>query len=123
MLFRPVDSHGDMLPIVRKSQLLKGADAVAEAIKSRMRLHRGEWFEDPDAGSPVLDLLSKEKITEDHIGAITHQIVGYISETMGVKSVQASQPAYNKALRSMTLPCTVTPTKGEAFNMEVSTNQ
>ena len=122
MLFRPCDSQGDMIPIARKGQLFCGSDAVTEAIKSRMRLHRGEWFEDNDIGSPVLDLLTKGKVTEDQMGVIAHQIVGYISETTGVKSVQSSQPSYNRIYRTMTLPCTITPTSGEAFHMEVSTS-
>jgi len=123
VLYRPVDSQGDMIPITRKSRLQHGAEALAEAIKSRMRLHRGEWFEDPDAGSPVLDLLVNDKVTENYMGAIAHQIVGYIAETTGVKSIQASQPTYNRATRSMTLKCAVMPTNGESVTLEVSTNQ
>lgn len=122
MLYRPVDSTGDMFPIARKEQLLFGTAALAEAIKSRMRLHRGEWWEEADTGSPILDLLTAQKVSVDHMGAIAHQIVGYISQTEGVRSVQASQPTYNQAQRSMTLLCVVTPTTGEAFSMEVSTN-
>ncbi len=120
MLYRPVDAQGDMIPISRKGQLFHGTAAVIEAVKSRMRLHRGEWFEDPDAGSPALDLLTKEKVTEDQTGAIAHQIIGYISETPGVKLVQASQPTYNRATRSITLPLTVIGTNGETTTMGVS---
>jgi hypothetical protein len=123
MLFRPVDSQGDMLPLQRKGQLLSGVDAVAEAVRSRMRLHKGEWFEDPNVGSPVLDLISNNRISENNLGPVAHQIIGYISETGGVKAVQASRPVYNGVIRAMTIPCTITATSGEQVTLEVSTAQ
>lgn len=123
MLYRPVDSQGDMIPIQRKIQLFSGVDAVAEAIKSRMKLHKGEWFEDLNVGSPILDLISNGRISENNLGPIAHQIIGYISLTAGIKVVQASKPVYNGVSRSMTIPCIVTATSGEQATLEVNTAQ
>lgn len=42
MKYRPVDEKGDLLPCGTMSAVLTDADAVLEAVKSRLHLFRGE---------------------------------------------------------------------------------
>lgn len=53
MLCRPIDTDGDMTPVGASSQMLSGAQAVAEAVKSRLHLLLGEWWEDTSLGFVV----------------------------------------------------------------------
>lgn len=41
MRYRPVDDNGDMMPVAYASNMLYDADAVAQAVNSRLRFAYG----------------------------------------------------------------------------------
>ena len=45
MILRPVDSDGDVLPVLSTSDLFSGPEAVALLVKYRLSFLQGEWWE------------------------------------------------------------------------------
>ena len=88
MLFRPVDASGDILPVLSSSALISGPEAVALLVQDRLSLLRGEWWENPENGFFVLDILQGSRITEADAAALSSQITAYVRETPGVREVE-----------------------------------
>ena len=88
MLIRPVDEYGDVLPVLRVSDLLKGSRATAELIHDRLRLLAGEWWENPGRGNAVLEMLKESRLTEADTRALASYITSYIRQTEGVLDVE-----------------------------------
>lgn len=90
MKYRPVDEKGDMMPIQNDSQMLTGTDAVAAAVKSRLDLHRGDWWEDPSMGLEIPLFLANGLRTEKGCETLLGYIVAYIRRTQGVGDLEYS---------------------------------
>ena len=88
MLLRPVDASGDILPVLSSSALITGPEAVALLVQDRLSLLRGEWWENPENGFFVLDILQGSRITEADASALSSQITAYVRETPGVRDVE-----------------------------------
>ena len=91
MVIRPVDETGDILPVLRVSDLLKGSRATAELIHDRLRLLTGEWWENPGRGNAVLEMLKASRLTEADGQLITGYLSSYIWETPGVHDIRESK--------------------------------
>ena len=50
MIVRPVDENGDMMPVIKSSQMLSGAEAFAQIVEQRLHFYYGEWWENPTLG-------------------------------------------------------------------------
>lgn len=88
MILRPVDENGDMLPVLSSSRMLKGAEAVAQLIRCRLSLYTGEWWENPDWGNGILEMLRDARLTEADMQAVSSYLSAYIRETPGVLDVR-----------------------------------
>lgn len=99
MLYRPVDSSGDMMPVTSKSQMLNGVDAVLAAVGSRLRLLRGEWWERPDLGFRVPEFL----FNGTRLPAGPEMLAGYISAYIGETENVSAVVDVSAELRNRTL--------------------
>ena len=88
MISRNVDNSGDILPVLSSSALISGPEAVALLVQDRLSLLRGEWWENPENGFFVLDILQGSRITEADASALSSQITAYVRETPGVREVE-----------------------------------
>ena len=88
MILRPVDENGDMLPVLSSSRMLKGAEAVARLIRCRLSLYTGEWWENPNWGNGILEMLRDARLTEADMQAVSSYLSAYIRETPGVLDVR-----------------------------------
>ena len=91
MLLRPVDASGNILPVLSSSAMLSGPEAVAQLVRYRLSLLRGEWWENPEWGFFVLEALQSSRLTEAETAAVSAQIAAYIRETSGVLEVENVQ--------------------------------
>ena len=91
MLIRPVDESGDVLPVLRVSDMLKESRATAELIHDRLRLLTGEWWENPGRGNGVLEMLKESRLTEADGQLIAGYLSSYIRETPGVHDIRESK--------------------------------
>ena len=87
MRCRPTDASGDILPVLSSSDLLSGCPAIAAALRDYLHLYQGDWWENPDLGNEVLDLLSESRCTLQDAEALSSYLVSYLLEFPGVHSV------------------------------------
>ena len=112
MLIRPVDESGDVLPVLRVSDLLKGSRATAELIHDRLRLLTGEWWENPDWGNGILEMLKESRLTEADQQVLANYISGYIRKTPGVLDVREVKVAVEG--RRFSYACEIVTADGTA---------
>ena len=91
MILRPVDASGDILPVLSSSAMLSGPETVAQLVRYRLSLLRGEWWENPEWGFFALEALQASRLTEVETAAVSAQISAYIRETSGVLEVENVQ--------------------------------
>lgn len=88
MILRPVDSNGDILPVLSSASLLRGPEAEARLVKDRLELLSGDWWENPARGNEILEMLKESRLTEADIQALANYITSYIRRTPGVLEVE-----------------------------------
>ena len=88
MILRPVDSNGDILPVLSSASLLRGPEAVARLVKDRLELLSGDWWENPARGNGILEMLKESRLTETDTRALANYITSYIRRTPGVLEVE-----------------------------------
>ncbi len=88
MMIRPVDEQGDILPVLFRSDLMSGIEAVGRLAEAAMQLQQGEWWEDTLIGSPVLAILQDDTFGEEKAQELEREIPRYLRELPGVTSVE-----------------------------------
>ncbi len=111
MLCRPIDEDGDMTPVGASSQMLSGVQAVSEAVKSRLHLLLGEWWEDTSLGFVVPKLIFDGVRSEEGRTLLANYITAYIADTEGVTAVKDVSTKLEG--RAMSYSCTVVTEYGE----------
>ncbi len=105
MLLRPVDSSGDILPVLSSSVLVSGSLAVTQLVRDRLNLLSGEWWENPAWGCEVFNMIRDRRVTEQDASALYSYLCSYISATRGVRSVDDVKTAVSG--RRFTFSCRV----------------
>lgn len=113
MRYRRLDAGGDMLACCGA---FEGADAVAAAIRSRLLSFRGEWWEFPEDGIPLLELVGKMNEEREQMADmyIRQRILG----TQGVDQIVEYRSEVENSKRSVFV--VVTTTDGETASVEVA---
>ncbi len=88
---RPVDASGDVLPVLYAADMQTGAEAVAVLAGDRLRLLSGDWWENPEWGCEILDLIRDSRLTEKDAQAVSTYLSAYVRETPGVLDVRDEQ--------------------------------
>ena len=112
MILRPVDSNGDILPVLSSSALVQGAPAVALLVRDRLELLSGDWWEDPALGNAVVELLKESCFTDTDRMALSSYLSSYIRETPGVLDVR--DVSFSGEGKEFSFSCTVDTEDGEA---------
>ena len=82
--YRKLDENGDYM-IGMQGEMLTGLEAMAQAIKTRLRVNRGEWFEgDPTALNYFGGMFGEKNLSKD---ALDLEVISRIMDTIGVLSV------------------------------------
>ena len=116
MLSRPVDFPGDILPVLQPSDLLSGAAAISAGLRDDLNLFPGDWWEKPEAGNEIIDLISASRKSESDIGTLSAALCAYIREFPGVQSVSDVQAGFSDA--RFLFSCTVHTETGEVFPVQ-----
>ena len=85
LTYRKLDEDGDYM-IGMQGEMLTGIDAMAQAIKTRLRTVRGEWWEGGDSTALpyVYGIMGSKTLSKD---ALDVQVIARIMDTIGVISV------------------------------------
>ena len=110
MNHRPVDESGDILPVLSSADLVRGAPVTALLIRERLNLLAGEWWEMPDLGNGILEMLRETRVTEADQQALATYLTSYIRETPGVRDV--TDVTFSLDGRRVSFQCTVTTDDG-----------
>ena len=107
MRYRKLDADGDYVLGATAAFLVNTPEAVAQAVATRLRLIRGEWFLDTTAGMPWDQVLGKHtQGTAD--SAIRQCILG----TQGVAEITEYASTLDPNTRAMTVSATITTIYG-----------
>ena len=110
MKYRKLDANGDYILGNNAQGFLTGADAVAQAITTNLKLLQAEWWENVDQGLPLFQNILGQPGTPDNIKAADLIIQDNILSTTNVKSIANFQSNYSN--RTYTIQCMVNTTFG-----------
>ena len=85
MTSRNVDDSGDILPVVSPEDLARGTEAAAIGLADHLRMFTGEWWEYPERGNGIFDLIAGERVTEKQVPALCSYLSSYV---MGFPEVE-----------------------------------
>lgn len=119
MRTRPLGPDGDYVPIYSLSQMASGSDAVRQVVDLRLRLNRGEWWEDEEIGFQVPEFLTESARSGD-VDLLSKYISMYISQSMGVRAIEDVLATFTG--HDMTYTCVVLTDDGTSETVEVNIN-
>ena len=86
--YRPADASSDILPVLSAADLLTGIRAETQLIRDRLNLLTGDWWENPEWGNGILELLRESRLTETDRQILANYLSDYIRKTPGVVDVR-----------------------------------
>lgn len=117
LIYRKLDDKGDMLLGIGDLAFVKNLDAITQAIYTRLRLLRGEWWERRGEGLPLWQEILGQPRTETQRNMVDLLVIERINDTRGVTAVRDVDSFYTG--RNYTFTCRVETIYGEA-NVEVT---
>jgi len=87
MTSRNVDDSGDILPVVSPGDLARGTDAAAIGLADHLRMFTGEWWENPENGNGIFDLIAGERVREKQVPALCSYLSSYVGSFPEVEEV------------------------------------
>ncbi len=120
MKYRKLDSNGDYVFGQNEDDFLTDAPAVAQAVKTRLKLMLGEWWEQTDDGVPYLESILGQFSNEQTQAAAQYLITKCVLDTPGVQSIVETEITSGKAReRTLSIRLTIQTIYGEADVEEV----
>ena len=113
MLARPVDSSGDILPVLAPSDLLSGPAAAAAGLRDHLNLFPGDWWENPSRGNEILDLLISSHGAASEAQTLATALVSHILAFPGIQSVTDVQTDLRG--HTFSFSCLARTESGETF--------
>lgn len=107
MRYRVLDENGDFT-IGNEHAYIEGADAVRQAVLTRLRLLVYEWWEDIEDGVPYWQKI----IASRDVKAAQQIIRERIQQTPGVLSILSFDPEWNNENRTLTIRTAIQSTYG-----------
>jgi hypothetical protein len=115
MIVRRLDQNWDMTFGQGLSNYVKDQTAVAQAVRSRLFLLRGEWFLDVDAGIPYLQEIA---VKPSNLSLAESYIKQEIIDTDGVQELTSFDMNFDPNTRTLNMAITVTTIYGTTENIE-----
>jgi hypothetical protein len=95
-----LDTDGDLAIEDGDVAWLDGADAVAQHIRCRLRMFKGEWFLNEDEGVPWFDEIFEKGVEDGRVVAILRKV---ILGTPGVTSLTSLSLTHDRAERELSV--------------------
>jgi len=116
MRYRKLDANDDYTIGTGSDFHVNNPDAVAQAVLTRLRLWRGEWFLDTADGTPwSTEILGKRQRGRNPDAAIKQRILG----TQGVNEILSYNSTFDGNTRRLSVNATVGTIYGQATISEV----
>lgn len=107
MIYRMLDQDGDYVFGRGKRAYLEGAEAVAQAIKTRLLLLYSEWWEDREDGLPLWEKILASPGSPSNLQAVDFIFKERISGTTGVLSLLGYDSDFDRETRKYTFKAAV----------------
>ncbi|MDU2894447.1 MAG: hypothetical protein E7B53_04800 [Clostridium sp.] len=111
MRYRMLDIDGDYQFGKGQQNFTYGTYAVAQAIKTRLKLLKGEWWENTSEGLPLFEQIIGVNGSQDDLYLVDSIIKERIIGTENVKSIESFKSEYIN--RAYTFSCVVNSKFGE----------
>lgn len=113
MIYRRQDANGDYSFGRNSQDFLSGADAVQQAIKTRLLLLLGEWWEDQEDGLPFFESIAgalgaNPQVKRNIDSLIRERILG----TKEVQSIDSFESVFDRASRQFSVSAVVNTVYG-----------
>lgn len=95
MIYRKLDANGDYVLGQNANGMLSDKEAVAQAILTRLKLLKSEWWEDQEDGLP----LWQEILGKRNVEKANQEIKKRILETPKVKQITSFEAGLNNETR------------------------
>jgi hypothetical protein len=110
MRYRKLDADGDYVIGSGKDFLINSPEAVAQAILTRLKLWRGEWFINTADGTPwTQEILGKRQRGKSPDGAIKKRIL----QTEGVTEILSYSSDFDGNARNLKINATIATKYGQ----------
>lgn len=117
MRYRRLDENGDYSFGINSLDYIKDNDAVVQAIKTKLYLFYGEWWEDISLGLPMFQSILGQVSNENLRRTVILLSAEQIQSVEGVSSVDSIVVAISA--RKLTLSIDVTTEYGSSVSTEV----
>lgn len=107
MIYRMLDEGGDYVFGRGKHAYLEGAEAVAQAIKTRLLLLYAEWWEDREDGLPLWERILGSSGSDENLRAVDAIFTERISGTKGVIAITWYNSSFDRDARKYSFQAVV----------------
>lgn len=111
--YRRTDSEGDYT-FGAKDNYIKDLDAATQAIKTRLTLLQGEWWEDLENGTPYFQHILGTSGSRESIQGIDLLIQERILTLQEVTSIEEFESNFDSENRTYSVTCKVNTIYGQA---------
>lgn len=118
MKYRRLDGNGDY-SLGGRNNLLDAADAVGQALVTRLLLLRGEWWENIEDGLPLREEILGSYRGEDEIADIDLLIAERVNDTEGVSEITTFESTFNARTRTYSASITVQTIFEQDIQLEI----
>lgn len=120
MKYRMLDENGDYILGSRKNMFYTGAEAVGQAIKTRLKLLLEEWWENTEDGLPLFQQILGSFGGEDNLGGVDLIVQERILSTQDVIGIKDFNRNFNFKTREYTFSAVVETIYGD---VEIKTEE
>jgi hypothetical protein len=105
-----LDADNNLVVTAGRPELASDTDAIAQAIRLRLQMLKGEWYLDESAGLPYFqEILVKNPNTAQIRKVIAERIEG----TLGVSALESLDLVFDRTARTLTVTFKVSTDTGE----------
>ena len=115
MKYRRLDENWDYVFGHGKNDYLEGREAVGQAVKSRLLLLYGEWWEDLEDGLPLFERILASSWSDANKRAVDIIFARRIGDTTGVLNVSWYDSSFDRNKRAYSFSCRVDTVYGELY--------
>ena len=99
MKYRRLDENGDYVFGSGSNNFVTDLEAVAQAIMTRMKLLKGEWWENLNEGLPLWQEILGSSGSNEHLTYVDNLITQRIANTKGVTGILGYEGNWNSSTR------------------------
>lgn len=121
MKYRKLDKNGDYI-LGKRNEICEDTEAVAQAVKTRILLLYGEWWETPSDGTLLFENVFGHRLkTDEQPDEIDLVFADRINGTMGVSEITKFESQVNPEKRVYSAEITIKTIYNTEFSISLST--